>query len=597
MKNFIHKTNQYLLERYPTIWNTRLVWMLLTAFILHLVFFTFGYITLSNPEILQNRYVRTIFFENGTVFLTSIISILLLVLWLIYMFKNNAFKNFYPVKSIKLFGQFVCYLLIIFSCSSFFLSYSYGIKTYISITYSDSQVSKEIEIANDVAMFFSENVSDYTINKRRYPKPFYELYCERTNDFIDFDKPYLEFEGKSFQFYSLTTKEVPYEDRYTYINKTSAIENDSVYKKYVFSIAKDSTSVLYFKDSVVNVQPYVKTEVPSYYNASYTFFVSRNDTLNNIYHNYDNWNYNEVDYDYNSRPQFSLRHKLRNKRNYELLQRGDKTEIKTLLKEFLTYSKYYKIPHNIDTQQWLDLVYHPKNFEVKNFIRTQPKTLYENNAVTTELTRYEKFYLERETDFFYDNNALHSVFENIEDIKASNPLMESIHFFMWFTFLLASLIFMFRVTGLKPLLFSIITVGVLILFISLTAALLFYLNKGNSEDNIIYFLLYFTLFISSVIIAIPIFFAERIKKIIVAICVNISLIGFSLYLFLIISIISLHQKDACREHPDYYKDGFECYTLLEILEINWSYIFFIVGILFLLFYTKIIKKWKSLPEG
>lgn len=592
MKNIIHKINQYLLERYPTIWNTRLVWMLVTAFALHLVFFLFGYFTLSNPEILQERYIRTIFFENGTVFLTSIISILLLVLWLIYMFKNNAFKNFYPVSSVKLFGQFICYLLIIFSCSSFFLSYSYGIKTYISLTYGEEQINKEIEIANDVAMFFSEDVSDYTINKRRYPKPFYELYCETTEDFIDYNEPYVEFEGKSFQFYSLTTKEVPIKDSHKYINEAYLEESDSTYKKYVYSIAKDSTSILHFKDSVVNIQPYVKTVMPTYYNASYTFYISMNDTLNDVYLNYDNYN---IDYDYRS--ESSLRNQLRNKRNYELLQRNDKTEIKSLLEDFLAFSRYYKIPHNLDAEQWFDLIYHPENFEVKNFIRTEPKQSFENRVVTTELTKYETFYKDRQTDFYFDNEALNNVFENIEDIKHSNPFMDSIHFFMWFTFVLACFIFMFRVTGLKSLLFSIITVGVLTLFVSLTAALLFYLTNGSSEDNIVYFLMYFTLLLGSIILAIPIFLTERVKKTIVAICVNISIIGFASYIFLIISIISMHQYNACIDHRDFYKRTFDCDTLLTSLGFNWSYILIVIAILFLLFYTKIIKRWKSLPEG
>ncbi|MEO1033450.1 MAG: hypothetical protein AAFX55_18825 [Bacteroidota bacterium] len=156
---------------------------------------------------------------------------------------------------------------------------------------------------------------------------------------------------------------------------------------------------------------------------------------------------------------------------------------------------------------------------------------------------------------------------------------------------------MFRVTGLKPLLFSILTVGVLTLFVSLTAALLLYLNKGSSDDNVAYFLMYFTLLLSSIILTIPIFFAERIKKIIVAICVNISLFGFSLYVFLIISIISMHQFDVCQSHEDYYKSGFACDTLLTSVGIDWSYILFIIGILFLFFYSRIIKKWRSLPEG
>lgn len=597
MKKFIYKTNQYLLERFPTVWNTRLIWMLLTALLLHIIFFGFGYFTLTNPRMLQERFVKDIFFNNGTVFLTSIISVLLLVVWLIYMFKNNAFKNLYPITGSKLFGQFLCYLIIIFSSSSFFLSYNYGIKTYIASTYSDSQINKEIEIANDVAMFFSESVSDYTLDERRYPKPFYDVYCETHDEFIDYDKSYLEFQNETYQFYTLYTKEVPLGERYKYYNQYNK-NVDSTGAKFVYSKAKDSIVVLYFKDSVINLQQHVKTVQPSYYNMSSTFFISRHDTLSNNSYNYNNSGYLDYqDYAYNHNPQYTLRHQLRNKRNFELLNRNDKTEIKKLLEDFLTFSTYYKIPNNLTADKWFQLIYHPDNFELKYFIRTEPKDSFDYQTVlTSEQTTFQKFYSDRLTDFYYNHDNLSNVFENIEDIKSSSPFMDSIHFFMWFSFFLACIIFMFRITGLKPLLFSIITVGVLALFIALSAALLYSIIRGDSE-NIQYVILYLTLLISTTILVIPLFFIEKIKKIIVAICINISIAGFALYLFLIIGIISTHQSDTCRYDSDGYQTYNNCDTLLNAFEFNWIFVLFFIGIIFIFLYSKVIKKWKSLPEG
>ena len=208
MKTFIHKTNQYLLERYPTIWNTRLLWMLLTAVILHLIFFVFGCFTLTNPELLHEYNIKDIFFDNGAVFLSSIISILLLVSWLIFMFKNNAFKNFYPTSTSKLFGQFICYFVIIFCCSTFYLSYNYGLKTYISATYPDEEVASEIVTANDAALFLSESISNYTLDVRRYPKPFYDLYCETDTQWKSDSIPSVQFLDINYTYYTLKTKQL-----------------------------------------------------------------------------------------------------------------------------------------------------------------------------------------------------------------------------------------------------------------------------------------------------------------------------------------------------------------------------------------------------
>lgn len=598
MKTVIHKINQYLLENYPTIWNTRLVWMLSTALLLHLVFFVFGVFTLSNPEMLHDRYVGMIFFENGTVFLSSIISILLIVGWLIYMFKNNAFKSFYPTTQLKLFAQFMCYVLIVFSCTTFYLSYNYGIKTYIASRYPDAEINKQIEIANDVALFFSESVSDYTIDKRRYPKPFYDLYCETQEKFIDKDKAHVTFLDEAFQFYTLSTKELPISrDQYP---KTYEDPNDSTFNGYVFSKNKDSLRIYYYKDSVIDIKPLVKTIKPSYYNASSTFYISLNDTLINNYSNYYyNYEYypEDSEYNYNHKPEFSLRHQLRNQRNIALLDRNDKSEIKALLDAFLKFSDDYNIDHNLTADQWLNMVYQPETFEVKHFIRTIPKGEFEySEVVSLEKTQFQQYYSDHVSDAHYQHDILHNVLENIEDIKASNPFLESIHFFLWLAFFFACIVFMFRVTGLKPLLFSIITVGLLTLFLTLITATVFFFVI-NSDNEAFYFMSYLTLSIGTIILLIPIVFIERIKKIVVAICVNISIIGFPLYIFLILGIITMHQTDICRADIDYFKNYYQCDTILSSLEVNWSYVLFFIGIIFIFLYCKVIKQWKSLPEG
>ncbi|WP_052184210.1 hypothetical protein [Psychroserpens sp. Hel_I_66] len=595
MKKFIYKTNQYLLERYPTIWNTKLVWMLSIALVLHLIFFVFGLFTLVNPKMLQDSNVEYIFFENGSIFLSIVISILLVVAWLINMFKNNGVKNFYPSSRLKLFGQFFQYLIIIFSCTTFYLSYQYGMKTYISATYSNEQITNEIKIANDAALFLSENITDYTLNQRRFPKPFYELYCEDNSKFIDYDKPYLSFEDEDYQYYSLRTVETKIGEPYnTQIIPQQQSYDGSTNTGYVFSKTTDSLRIYFFKDSVINMNAYIKTPYPTYYNMSSTFYKSKNDKIIEEPYDYNYNDYEEYDYSYNR--SFSTRHQFRNQRNYELLERNDRNEIKTLLADFLKISDNYKINHNLTTNEWLDLVYHPTNFEVRNFIRDTPKAKHDyNSRVNVDRTKTEEFFYNRLTDYHYQNRALSNVFENIESIKASDPA-EGIHIFIWIAFFFAALIFIFRISGLKELLFSIIIVGVLTLVISLFTALIFYL-AGGSDDVVMYFIIYFIFTLATIILLIPILFYKSIKKLIVSICVNISIVGFSLYLLLILGIITMHQSDACRADPNYYDTYRSCDTVFDIFEFGWSWILFFSGIIFIFFFTKVIKNWKALPEG
>ncbi len=590
MKKHIQNINAYLLERYPLIWNTRLFWMLSIAVVLHLIFFCFGYLTLTDVTLLHESNAEDLYFDNGTVYLTAIISILILVTWLIFMFKNNSFKNFYPTSKPKLFHQFIHYILIIFSCTSFFISYNYGLKAYIANTYETDVVNNEIKVTNDAALFFSRSLSPYTIDVRNYPEPFTNLYGEENSSIRNFDTiPKLEFLDKHYSFYTLTTVEKKRPKRWHH--------RDSISPNYVFSRETDSSTIYYYKEREFDITSYEDSAIPSYFNANHTFYVSHNDTLSdNVFSNTNKYSgYYEYNYYHSSHSTRSL---YRGQRNYELLKRNDPDEILALLTNTLRIADAYKVKHNLNADTWFKMVYHPETFEVKHFIRTEPKDeVYDDLTISYEDDKLtQKYFKERLSDYYFKSSDLRNTFDNIEDIKSSNPFEGAIHVFMWLSFFVSALIYMFRVTGLKPLLFSIITVGVLFLLITLIAALSYYLNEsGNTVPQFI--ILYFTLFIGTIILIIPLFFLKKIKKLVLAICLNISIIGFPLYLLLILGIISYHQSLLCEARNLYSEYSYECNTIMSSLELNWSYVLWIFGILFLLGYTSIIKKWKALPES
>lgn len=590
MKKIIYKTNQYLLEKYPTLWNTKIVWVVLTTILLHVIFFTLGFFALTNPEILHEYDAKSIFFKNGTVYISIILSILIIVVWLIYLFKNNAFKSFYPTTRFNLFKQFLCYLIIVFLAITFFLSYNVGIKQYITNTYDDDLIEKEINVSNKAAIFFSQNVEDYTINRRRYPAPFNELFCEtyegskellEIKEFVlDTINPHLSFLDYKYHFYTLYSKDGTPKQAY----------NDTLYAGFVFFRTKEDTlRTYYYKDAIVDVSSFVKNAKPSYFNYSSRFYQSKKKkTANNLYeyNNYDDYNYQYV---------FSKENELWNKEAHNLLKRNNPDEIKQILADFLKICNQYEVKSNLNLNTWFNLIYHPESFELKSLIRNEPKPKYEYAAPPTD-TASEVFNKNYLTNYYIESDALNNVFTNIEDIKSSTPYIESIHFFLWLAFFFAAVIFMFRVTGLKPLLFTIISAGIITLLVVLATVLFEYLSNYNNNTTG-YFIAYLTLFISTIILAIPLFFPKKLKKGIIAICLNMSILGFVLYLFLIITIISLHQSDACIDNYSFDLNNKNCFNLLGSIGLIWSYILFIVNLIFICFYSGIIKNWKALPEG
>jgi hypothetical protein len=597
MKKFIARVNTYLIEKYPMVWNTRLVWMLAISLLIHGCFFIAGFLAVTNVELLHEKRVVDLFYNNGAVFFGIMITILQLVIWLVYMFKNNAFKNFYPTTRFNLFVQFVFYLLIIFSASSFYYSYVGGLKTYVEMTFEDENMQEDIKAANEAAVFFSHIIGDYTVNNTRYPEPMDSLYCATNEDFIFLEKPHLTFLNRKYQFYSLKTKTHTLGEPYT----------DSLYRDYVYVERTDTTGIYFFKDTVVDVSQVITSASPAYYNYSGTFYSQGDDDYQYVTYNDDYLDYNYYGMEQELDDQF----RINNQQNYELLKRNNPKEIKAILQNFLTVADSYKVKRNIDANAWFDLVYHPDNFEVTALIRKREKKEEEAKELLygeydyddlyigeSEKTEFDAFIERIRTDSFIETGNLYNVFENIAQVKKKNIFEGTIHVYAWLTFFLAIFIFSFRLTGLRTMLFSIISAGLLITLFSLIAALYSYTVQYETS-NFEFFLSYLALAIGTIILVIPLFFLKQFNKIITGVLLNITLWGFVPYLLLIFAIVNLHQTAACEELYKNSSDFREhCFLILDYLGVTVVSIgLLLAGLLFMYLYSGIIKKWKALPEG
>ena len=593
MKKIIQKINTSLLEKHPTLWNTKIVWILLSSIVIHLLFYIAGYLTLTDETILHQRRALYSFLEHGTVFIGVIVSILQLVLWLIYLFKNNAFKNFYPTSRKTLTLHFLLYFLVFFVSTTYYYSYTFGIKQHVAMHYPDAEFEEDIEIANKAALFFSHNLESYTIDHLKYPSPLDTLYCERNVFQVNDTLPHFTFKGNKFQFYSLTKDEILYNDsesgRITYENST-----------HLFVKNTDSSNVYFYRDSVIDVSAYIKNPNPSYYNYSRIFFDRKAELTpyysDQLYYQ-DEYGYyqDEMDY-YLVAPDenFTTPRILQSKANQQLLAENDPVVIKNRLDALLMVADKFKIPHNLDTNTWFELIYHPRSFEVKNTIRTSKK-LYDDyihpgdEIAVNEFRTYGESLL---TDYHLGSKKLYNVFYNLQDIKTENIFEVSIHIFLWISFLLAAVLFAFRVTNLKAILFAVISAGIIMTLVAVVSAFFSFLGSGFDL-----FIQYFLLVIATIIIGLPLFFMNRVSKIVQGVALSLSLVGFVPYLLLMISIISTHQRKYCNDTYNYNYTSNECFVLIKFFGENLSYVLLVIGLLFVFLYATVIKKWRALPEG
>lgn len=622
----LNKFNQYLLERYPTVWNTKIVWMLLAALVFHIVFFIIGYVSHIDPVSLQKYSVKDDYFRNGVIFVHLIISILLIVGWLLMMLKNNAFKNFYPTSKGKLFGQFVQYFIIVFSCTTFYFSYMTGFRMFINNKYPDQEMAKNVDIINRTAPFLSQNIESYTLENRLFPKSFYDLYCENDIEKIDQNKKFFVYYNRVYQYYTLYSKKSYQKDK-----RGNFIPPNPEYSNKIqpaYSDEEEKFETFYYKKDVVDLSSQIQTTQPSFYNFSQVFydydFKGFNDGVKVAETNY---------YDKNS-PNNILKNKkaIINQKTTTLLNSKNPAELEKLFEDFLSISKTYRIKNNLNAKKWVSMIYSKDNpnFEIRYFIkdyegktRTDEDAYYEETVAVDSVvatTDYpsendirdsikirefnpeinqqlapDKYAKNNMTEYYYVSENMTDLLTNVDSMKKDDFFSENIHIYIWIAFFLSTFIFSFRITGLRSLLFSVISAGVLTLTVTLITVFYGLTFRGQEQ----FFVAYFVLFIGLIILLIPLLKMNMVSKIVSSVLVNISMNGFVLFVLLIFAIISIHQKAACGGIVMSIEDGYPyhgCPNIFEDLGFMVSYIILVIGFVFMYFYTAILQKWKAMPE-
>jgi hypothetical protein len=217
--NFYTKINKYILERFPTIWSTHFVWMILICLCTHVLYFGLGYASLD-VELLKEYGVRNFFFKGSYFSIYCIIGLLALIYFGFRYFAHNPFKHFYPIGKIyfwKILGQL---FVIFFLYSTVLISFENGLKLKAKKIVTVQTVQTEAHKIALATPFLYNNITDYVITNRSYPEPFpcdevsdLVIGHDSINDFeikhsIDYKKPYVELDGSLYQFGKISQEKV-----------------------------------------------------------------------------------------------------------------------------------------------------------------------------------------------------------------------------------------------------------------------------------------------------------------------------------------------------------------------------------------------------
>ena len=556
--NFINKVNKYLLEHYPLIWNMRLVWIVGVNILVHVLFFVIGFTAVNDLEDLKEYYnLSSYFFESSAVYYNFLISIVIILVWVIYYLRNNAFKNLYSLPKLFLFKQFCIMLFIFFISISQYFSFRQGLVTKIRANYDWEEIDSDIKNFNRTAIFFPQEQSNYTINNKKYPQPFPlemvysddlkiesedNYYDDNLNSFnIDRTKPYIVKNKLFYQFFKFN------EELWLTDNEINPDINRIGRNDFKYRIVKDISA---FKHLIK----------PSLLNYSKELFVTGQDSLA-----------------YESQINFQ--------RN--ILENADESEIEKALNTFLVLAEKYKISHNLDIETWFNLTINQPNYFLKLLINKSPPDIYNNYSDTK--SRYyddvpysEKLYLSL-------GNTDH-IFENIYEAYFISSNVAFIQFVLGLAYFLSLIFFIFKTTSIKNVLLSIVA-GIIILIIIVW--LMTSISYASSDTDLrIYTIMSFITF--GIIVFSIIGYLSKWKKIGVHILWSLGLFAFPL--FILFSCLN-YIKNLRNAHLAIYPKEYSYTSDFEIWFGNYGFWLVILSAFTAVYiYSVFITKLKARPE-
>lgn len=552
--NFINKINKYLLENYPLIWNTRLVWMLIANICIHVLFFIIGYSTVNTMEDLKEfSSLESFFFETSAVYYNFLISIFILLIWIIYYLRNNAFKNLYSFKKGMLFKQFTIISIIFFISITQYFSFKKGLRTKIKSLYSWEEVNKDIKTFNNISLFFIQKQADYEINNKAYPKPFPLQIANSINkafDNIDTSKPFIEFNNSKFQFYTFDEK----------LWQADLEQNEFLQenKKHNFKYR--------IVEDVSDFKIYLN---PSLYNYAATKFTVGQDSI-----------------DYKKQLVYFQ----------NILDNQDGFVIKAALEKGLSLANKYELNHNLSIEKWFQLVNNQPNYLLKELINTSEpinNNYNQYNNVDNYNSRFSDENIPYSKTLFLNFGDLDYFFGNV--YKSYYPSFNDVIFDVLLALALffSILLFVFKTTNTKTILLSIVaSLVILVVIVWLMSSSKSFLEGENTREYREFLIMIFISFI--IIVLALVSYLKQWKKLLIQIIWTLTI--FAVPLFFLFSGFA-YSRYLDRSHKILYPKD---YSYVSEFDKWFSAFGFLAVILILLLtvfvYATYIRKLKARPE-
>ena len=233
---------KYLLINQPLLWNLKIVPVAFYMAIFHIIFFILGYIngainfTESEDHYDYNQN------QGIIIFFSVLVSILTLVLWLVFYFKNNSLKSFYPKTKFSLFKEWGLIFVICLLLTSFTISFYYGKDVRVRNYFTEAEAKRRCEILSEGSMFVDGSFSEHSYDSD-IAVPIAPDAVATSVDTVT-EKKYILYRGKKYSTFSLLNKNI---NSYSFFDYYKDSSRKTKLKDWMVNNQKDSIRALFKK--------------------------------------------------------------------------------------------------------------------------------------------------------------------------------------------------------------------------------------------------------------------------------------------------------------------------------------------------------------
>lgn len=340
----IKQFNTYLLTNHPTLWLSKLPFLLLCSIVLSLLLFVWGFIYIDYQQLAHSSILLS-YFESFAALFHGLSVVCILILWATSFYKKNALRSLYPLKK----GYFL--KLSIFLFIGFFTLLLPTVTFYKGALLKTNRIISVEDAQKDVFTYLK--AEPFLLNAENDYSQLSYIHQHLRKQHPSLSVNTLSYNGVKWDGESSTLSEANWKKIPNYVFQIEG------YKKVIFLTKDWSNECNYYSKFIRFVQP----KVDSLQLNSVRFFVA---TAEDRY-DYFTWNEQVSPKYYTLVVPLKKKYAQESKTHFDAIVRSnDKTAVLKSLKDLLALEKKRELKSNVNPKELTDYIFE-YNWNVPNY--------------------------------------------------------------------------------------------------------------------------------------------------------------------------------------------------------------------------------------